>query len=196
MLRLLRFALASASVAALVGCAGTNFVRPDDDTFRLGKTTYTQIVERMGSPITTGEFISQASGKKLKVARYGFATYGAVRTRIQVYFFHDDVLVARNFTSNFPEDSSDWNESKVDDLVKGKTTRAEVIAMLGRPSGAYIWPAVAKTSGEAIGYHHSYITSQFTGLGNKRLRHSKHLVITFDDRDRVLDIEYRKKDDQ
>jgi hypothetical protein len=195
MIQLLRATISLFALSLLLGCAGRDFVRPADSAFTLGHTTYSQIIEKMGTPITTGEMISKPSGKKLTVARYGFATYGGAQRRIQVYFFYDDVLVARNFTSDFQEDSSDWNEFKVSNLIKGKTTRAEAIEMLGHPSGAYIWTAVAKTSGEAVGYHHSHITSKFTGFGTKRLLHSKHLIITFDEKDRILDNDYTKKDD-
>jgi len=191
-----RYAAVLVGPLVLVGCMSSNFVRPDDDTFKLGKATRSQVIEKMGQPQTTGELISKTTGKKLTVVRYSHATPQLWGVKLLVYYFHDGVLVARNFSSSFPQDRTDWNESKVDDLIKGKTTRSEVLDMLGPPSGAYIWPAVSKTSGEAIGYHYTSFTSKFTAFGNKLSRHRKDLLITFDEKDRILDIDYGKRDDE
>ena len=201
----LRYRAKFLAVLVLAGCAvaGTNFVRPDDNAYTLGKTTRAQLLAsfsaaRLGAEAETGETQSRASGKTLKYFTYGFATRapsdhpGGIAARTQTFYFYDDVLVARQFTSSFVTDSSDWDETKVKDLVKGVTTRAEVVEMLGRPSGAYIWPAVSRTHGEAIGYHHTYITTPLTGLIHVRVRHSKHLIVTFDGADRVEDVEFRQ----
>jgi hypothetical protein len=195
MLSALRHSVPFLAALSLASCVGSNFVRPDDSTFKLGTTTYAEVIARMGSPTKTSEFIVPTTGKRVKEVRYGYATFEAVRMRIQLYYFYNDVLVGREFTSNFPEDSSDWNERKVDNLVRGKTTRAEVIRMLGRPSGARIWPATANTSGEAITYYHVYYTRKHTWGGRKQLRHTKDLVITFDTNDQILVFNYAKQDD-
>lgn len=194
MLPAVRLSVVLLAVLTLVGCHGSNFVRPADDEFKLGKATHSQVAEKMGAPQTTSESLFPGTGKRLTEEQYIYATYGAGRVRRQLYFFYHDVLVGRQFTSNFPEDSSDWNEFKVDDLVKGKTTRSEVIEMLGHPSGAYIWPAVPKTSGEAIGYHYFYATREYSVFAKRLVRHSKDLIIIFDEQDRILAIDYRKKD--
>lgn len=35
-------------VSLLAGCAGKDFVRPSSETFKLGQTSYTQVVQQMG----------------------------------------------------------------------------------------------------------------------------------------------------
>jgi len=201
MLPALRLSILLAVGLSVVGC-GSNFVRPDDNAFALGQATYSQVLENMGPPRSTSERLWHPTGKRLKVASYVYTINGLqdrpgiVPVRSQEYWFYEDVLVARIFTSSFAEDSTDWNESNVDDLVKGKTSRAEVIDMLGRPSGAFIWPASPEAHGEALGYSHFYMTTRVTALGSKWLRHSKTLVITFDEKDRILDFRYRKDDEE
>ena len=37
-------------VAVLSGCAGTDFVRPNTDAFKLGQTSYAEVIGRMGAP--------------------------------------------------------------------------------------------------------------------------------------------------
>ena len=184
---------------AIVGCTtGSNFVRPSDGAFVLGRTTHEQIVKALGKPASTGEALR--NGKKIDVIRYAYSSVeegtgpDVVPTRVQVYFFYDNVLIARSFSSTFEEDSSSFDESKAKRFTKGTTTRAEVINALGRPSGEYIWPYVRKDSGVVIGYHHNV-----TSIVNYKVeRYYKQLVIYFDDADRVRDIKFsyvRKTDD-
>jgi len=49
--------------------------------------------------------------------------------------FWNDRLVGYNFLSSFNEDPSDFNATKIADIEKGKTTRAEIIQRLGPPTG-------------------------------------------------------------
>lgn len=205
MLRIVQAAVALLVMQALLGCAGSIFERPSDHTFALGSTTYAQVIARMGTSATIFELTSPR-GCLTKDVRYRYSSrFGrtkeqdSVPSRIQIYVFCDDVLVARDFTSSFEEDSTDFDESKIKGLVKGKTTRAQVIEIFGRPTGAYIWPYVPKVSGElieAIGYHYSYIVKHDSPTGPRTYLHNKHLIVSFDRNDRVVDITYQKRDDE
>jgi len=64
-------------------------------------------------------------------------------------------------------------------IVKGRTTRAEVIRLLGTPSASYIPPMVKETSGKAIGYTYA-VTRDRMFFGPSSFR--KLLRITFDGR--------------
>ena len=104
-----------------------------------------------------------------------------------MYYFHNDVVVGQEFLSSFKVDNSNFDETKISTITKGKTTRLEVVQFLGRPSASFIAPMVKETSGEAIGY--GYQTTRGSAFSGFKF-FNKTLRITFDDKDRVLDIEY------
>jgi hypothetical protein len=181
-----------AFIALLTGCAGKDFTRPGADTFRLGQTRFAEVIQTMGEPRKTGDVLKNE--KTIKSITYVYAATGGepleagvIPARAQSYFFHDDILVGQEFVSSFKSDNSNFDEGKIAAIQKGKTTRAEVIQLLGRPSSAYIAPVVKETAGEAIGY--TYQTTRggaFTGFKF----YLKLAKITFDDKDRVLEVEY------
>lgn len=181
-----------AMIALLSACAGKDFTRPGADTFRLGQTRFADVTQAMGEPRKTGEVLKNE--KTIKTITYVYAATGGepleegvIPARVQSYYFHDETLVGQEFISSFKSDNSNFDDSKLSTIQKGKTTRAEVIQLLGRPSSAYIAPMVKETSGEAIGY--TYQTTRggaFTGF-KFFLKVAK---ITFDNKDRVLEVEY------
>ena len=59
-----------------------------------------------------------------------------------VFTTHNELLVAQEFVSSFQADATEYDESKVGAIVKGRTTRAEVLALLGRPNGEAIYPVI------------------------------------------------------
>lgn len=192
MVRPLKYGFVIAVLLALTGCAGKNFVRPIDDSMRLGKTTYSDVIQQMGEPRRTGDVLK--NDKSVKTATYAYATTGGepleagvIPARAQSYYFHNEILVGREFISSFKSDNSNFDETKVDSVIKGKTTRAEVIQLLGRPSAAFIQPMVKETFGEALGYTYQK-TSGGAFSGFKFF--TKALKITFDDKDVVLDVDY------
>ncbi|MCX5718161.1 MAG: hypothetical protein NTW44_07675 [Nitrospirae bacterium] len=179
-------------ILLLAGCAGRDFVRPSSDAFKLGQTTYSQVVQQMGEPRKVGDVVK--NGKNLKSITYVYAATGGepleegvIPARALVYYFHNDVLVGQAFLSSFKSDNSNFDDIKIDKIIKGKTTRSEVFQLLGKPSSSFIFPMVKETSGEAIGY--SYQTTRggvYSGFKFFR----KGLSISFDDRNIVSDIDY------
>ena len=177
-------------LAVLAGCAGRDFVRPSPEAFRLGHTTYAQVVERMGEPRAGSEMVQ--NGQKVRSVTYRYTTTtdtswetGVVPVRTLVCYFHQDRLVGYEFVSSFKADSTDFDETKRGALSKGHSTRAEVLQFLGQPSAYYIPPMVTATAGEAIGY--AYAGREASG---RYRSFSKTLRITFDAQDRVADIAY------
>ena len=179
-----------ALLAVLAGCAGRDFVRPSPEAFRLGHTTYAQVVDRMGEPRAVSDMVQ--NGQKVRSMTYRYTTTtdtswetGVVPVRTLVCYVHQERLVGYEFVSSFKVDSTDFDETKLAAIRKGHSTRAEVLQLLGQPSAYYIPPMVTATAGEAIGY--GYAGREASG---RYRAFSKTVRITFDAQDRVADIAY------
>jgi hypothetical protein len=177
----------------LAGCAGKDFVRPAPDAFRLGETRYEQVVAQLGEPRKTGDALT--NGKSVKSITYVYASAGSepaqegvIPARGLTYYFYGDRLVGHEFISSFRSDSSNFDETKVEGLRKGETTRAAVIQALGPPSASFVPPMVKSTSGEAIGYTY---TAAHGGLFSGLKFQTKSLRVSFDEGGVVSDIDYQ-----
>lgn len=62
-----------------------------------------------------------------------------IKKQCWFYFVHDK-LMAYSFVTGFPKEQQDFASTRVTSIVKGKTTRAEVIALMGEPSGVFRYP--------------------------------------------------------
>ena len=178
-------------LVALSGCAGTNFVRPDTDVFKNGQTSYTQVVQRMGKPRREGSALKNE--KELKSISYAYAETGGkplkegvIPARAMSFYFYNDTLVGYEFVSSWAEDSSDFDAKKISAIVKGKTTKAEVMQLLGKPSGFYVYPMMKSESGEAAAY--VYSDAKGTVFNMKFFR--KALVVSFDGNGVTTDVDY------
>lgn len=182
----------ASAVITLTGCAGRDFVRPDSTELKVGQSTYTQVLVRMGEPRNSGEALK--NGEKIKTVTYAYASTGGeplesgvIPARAMAYFFHQDRLVGQEFLSSFKSDNTNFDDSKISEIVKGKTTRIEVIQIFGKPSSTFVKPMVKESFGEAIGYTYQ-ATSRVPFSGIKSFR--KTLRISFDSADLVLDVDY------
>jgi outer membrane protein assembly factor BamE (lipoprotein component of BamABCDE complex) len=190
-----KFARAGLLIALLYllsGCAGKDFVRPSADAFKLGQTTYSQVVRQLGEPGKAGDVLK--NGKQVKSITYSFASAGGealeegvIPARALAYFFYNDSLVGQEFISSFKSDNSNFDEKKIDVIKKGQTTRSDAIQLMGRPSASYVLPMVKETAGEAIGY--TYLTTRGGAFSGFKI-FSKILRISFDDKNLVSDIDY------
>jgi hypothetical protein len=141
----------------LAACAGRNFVKPDPDSLKNGQTTYAEIIDRFGPPLR--ESTTQKNEKTIKTISYAYASFGmkahtATTTAVRAVGFHfyNEVLVGYEFLSAVEEDNSDFDETLVPQITRGKTTRAEVIRLMGRPVGRQIAPLVKDDAREALLY--------------------------------------------
>lgn len=182
---------ALATIIVLSGCAGTNFKRPEPDALRIGKSTQTDVIRVMGAPIQTGEGLK--NNQKIKTARYAYAEGagtgrypGVVPARAMVFSTFNDLLVGQEFISSFPQDATEFDESKVANIIKGKTTRIEVISALGKPNGEVIYPLIKNQSETGIVYSYSHAK----GNAFNMKFYSKALVVSFGANDIVSDVEY------
>jgi outer membrane protein assembly factor BamE (lipoprotein component of BamABCDE complex) len=183
---------AALAALALAGCANTEFVRMERENLVLGKTTYADVVAKMGAPKRESAVLK--NGAKLHSATYLYAPpvgkpvrANLVPARAQSLYFHDGRLVAHEFVSSWAEDSTDFDTSRLGEIVRGKTTREEVYRLLGEPSGFAVYPMIRALKGEAAIYLFAYETN--TGVMNLK-SHRKALVVTFDEHGVVTEVDY------
>ena len=146
---------------------------------------------QMGEPQRTG--VVEKNGKEIKTISFAYASVGGepsesgvTPARVQAYFFHENILVGKEFISSYKSDSSNFDEAKTTVIKKGETTRSEVTKILGQPTAAYIPPMVDTSSGEAIGYAYTTVRGgPFTGFKT----FTKILRISFDENGIVNDVE-------
>jgi outer membrane protein assembly factor BamE (lipoprotein component of BamABCDE complex) len=186
-----RLLLAIALAAILSGCAGTNFKRPEPQALEVGKSTSADVTRVMGSPLQTGELLK--NNEKIRTARYAYAEGagtgrypGVVPARAMVFSTFNDLLVGQEFVSSFPDDATEFDEAKVPAIVKGKSTRTEVITLLGRPSGDAIYPLIKNKAEKGIIYSYSHAKGSVFDMKF----YTKALIVSFDASDVVSDVEY------
>lgn len=186
-----RLFLICTAVALLGACAGTDFKRPVPNALTLGKSTAEDVTRVMGAPSQVGE--AQKNEQKIRNARYVYASTGGeslypgvVPARAMVFSTFNDVLVGQQFISSFKSDATEFDESKRNDIVKGKTTGAEVEALLGKPSGEVIYPVIKKTGEKAYVYGYTHVK----GTPFNMKIYTKTLLVSLDAAGVVSDVEY------
>jgi len=181
---------AAIAIVALAACAGKDFVRPDAGALMNGQTTYNQIVQQFGKPYAEGSVLK--NDKFVKTVSYAYASVGGkshrggTAGRAMGFYFVDDTLVGYEFVSSFAEDNTDFDEMKINQITEGKTTLGEVIQLLGKPSGYYIYPMIESNLEEAA----AYVYSETKGSAFNMKMFRKILVITYDSGRVVTKVEY------
>jgi hypothetical protein len=177
-------------IVVLAGCAGKDFVRPDSGALMNGQTTYNQIVQQFGKPYAEGSVLKNE--RFIKTVSYAYASVGGkshrggTAARAMGFYFVDNTLVGYEFVSSFAEDNTDFNEMKINQITEGKTTLDEVIQLLGKPSGYYVYPLIESESEEAA----AYVYSETKGSAFNMKMFRKMLVISFDSGRVVTKVEY------
>ena len=200
-LRLIRWVLLVVSLV-LVGCAarGIDFKKADTERFELGKTTKGTVLEVLGAPRTTTRV--NRDGRTLEVLNYAFvsnadfsATPRAVPGKMAAFSLHNDVVVSKLFVSSFQGDATNFDESVVSSIVKDRSTRSDVIKLLGEPAGEAIYPDTKSPDERTISYTYIYVRSRQV-LGGEMNRFQKSLVVTLGANDVVRDVTYREIGDK
>lgn len=190
--RRIRPGIASAlALAMLSGCAGTNFTRPDPSAFTPGVTTQQDVLKAMGKPYRTGT--ATKNDRTYQTASYAYAHVGSkalyegvTPARALGFYYLDGRLVGKEFSSSFRDDATEFDESKVAQIEKGRSTRDDVIRLFGPAGGEYIHPIVRNPNDRAL----VYLYSQTRG-GPFNLRfYQKLLVVSYNEAGIVTDSEY------
>jgi hypothetical protein len=170
-------------VLSLMACAvsGKDFVRPSGELLQLGKTTEKQVIAAMGDPKSTGQGQRRGKTGKHLMYSYGAASGGEVLYRAAYFYFVDEVLAGYQFTSSFPDESTDFDITKLGDIIEGQSTRENLEAILGPPSGEAMYPFSEDPEGRRI---------QYWFKGSKV---TKHAIIELDKNDVVqrFDVELK-----
>jgi outer membrane protein assembly factor BamE (lipoprotein component of BamABCDE complex) len=177
---------------ALSGCASApNFVKPEPEKLTLGKSTSDDVLKLVGSP--TAQSDTQLNNEKVHVVQYARHEspkfWGIViKHRDLTYTFFNDVLVGDEFNSTFDDEATEFDTDKVSQIVKGKSTRADVFALLGKPAGELLYPIIADKSGSGVVYEYS--AARFAGILTSTT--SYLAVITFDNKNTVTNVSLKK----
>ena len=183
---------ARARVIALVlagACLlGADFSRPDPATFRLGTTTEQEIRQRFGEPY--GQATARVGDKLVTTLQY---TYVEVRStalpaRAMTYTFHEGRLVGFDYSSSFVADATAFDEAVAKQIKRGESTRAEVLALAGKPTGQFIYPSPQATIPGRHACVYGYSRSERLPSGQTIETTNKVLAIAFDERDVVVEI--------
>ena len=180
-------------VLLLAACVGRDFTRPAPDSLRLGQTTWAEVAERYGEPFK--ESVYTLDGVDIVTEIYAYGSLAANHHQAKInsdgaahkleFKFHRNILVGYVYSSSRAEDHTDFDETKSAEIIKGVSTKADVIKLLGKPGGYYIYPMIASPSGDAAVY---YYTETRAGVAKQTQTLSKLLVITFAQNGVVSDV--------
>jgi hypothetical protein len=182
-------------VLGLTGCAGRNFVRPQDEKLALAETTYDQVIATYGDPRRMGTLTR--NGVQMKVINYSYAeatpfTTG-LRTRAMSFVFDSrDLLVSYDYVSSFDGDmfSPKIDEAKTKQIVQGQK-KSEVIAIMGIPSGEAIFPVVDQAEKSLIRYNYLETWRIPFGFVGPRINR-KLMLVTFDKDGIVSEVKFEE----
>jgi hypothetical protein len=127
-----------------MGIAGS-ITRPTSAEFILGVTTKKYCLDRFGE--TSAKDIiyldggTQDAGDVTSLAYFDRGGFFSTGHRSLAFQFNNDVLLKYRFLSSYKEDSTDFDETKAEKIERGKTTRREILDMLGEPSGMAAYPS-------------------------------------------------------
>ena len=144
--------------AFLSACSGREFVRVPNQELVLNQTTMSDIKARLGEP--QNSMRSLRKGKEIRTLNYVYSSalsttgilVGMPSVRVQSFKFTDGVLVGYEFTSNFLNDPTNFDQSVIDSFRQGVTTRQDVIGALGTPGGESAFPVIDEPGDREIIY--------------------------------------------
>jgi hypothetical protein len=166
---------------------GADFSRPDPASFTLGQTTEQEVRARFGKP--SGQVNARVGDKLVTTVRYAYAEARsvAVPVRIMAYAFHEGRLVGFDYMSSFAADQTVFDELAAKRIRRGISTRAEVLDLMGKPSGQFIYPS----SYAGLPGHHadvySHSRSEKLPSGVTLETTTKVLTVVFDEHDVVAE---------
>ena len=176
-----------ALVVAGLCLLGADFARPDPASFALGSTTEAEIRQRFGNPY--GQTTSRVGDRVVTTLQYTYAEprTGVIPARAMTYSFYEGRLVGFDYSSSFGADETAFDEKVVKRIKRGETTRTEVLAIAGPPTGQFIYPTPQATVPGRRAYVYDYSRSERLAPATLETA-NKVLTITFDDHDVVAEL--------
>lgn len=183
--------LVLAGVVLLVAACSTpkGLTRPDPGTLQLGQSSEEDIRARFGKP--QGVTTRLVRDRTVTNLSYSYAESVPdvikVPARVMVFSFVDGVLVGHQYLSSFSDDTTDFDEAHVGEITRGRTTAKQVVDLIGRPGGEFIYPLAKAEDGRAYVYNYS-LTGKDAASGKLTTR-SKTLIVNFDTAGVVSDVD-------
>ena len=173
----------------LSGCysIGHNFVRPPMEQFELRKTTQGQVLVAVGAP--AGVSSTERNGKRIERFQYSYYTASGYAAgigpvgRTASFYFSDGQLIGYLYTSSFPGESTDFTVENASRIEKGKSTKADIEALFGKPHGVVLYPMADGEGNSLLRYHFTGATGPMGASGLV----SKDLLVFVNDRGVVTD---------
>ena len=173
----------------LTACGGKNFIRPDSQSLIVGTTSYADVVMQLGEPIRKGTLTK--NDLIVQNISYSYAETVPFSTilssRAMVFYFHDGLLVGYDYASSFSgeKQAAAIDDEKVAQIKKGDK-KEKAIALLGTPSGEFIFPMTAPKGTSSVMY--SFIsTSRVPFIGGVKVT-KKVVTITVGPNGLITDI--------
>ena len=173
----------------LTACGGKNFIRPDSQSLIVGTTSYADVVKQLGEPIRKGTLTK--NDLIVQNISYSYAETVPFSTilssRAMVCYFHDGLLVGYDYASSFSgeKQAAAIDDEKVAQIKKGDK-KEKAIALLGTPSGEFIFPMTAPKGTSFVMY--SFIsTSRVPFIGGVKVT-KKVVTITVGPNGLITDI--------
>lgn len=166
---------------------GADFARPDPASFALGSTTEAEIRQRFGNPY--GQTTSRVGDRVVTTLQYTYAEprTGVIPARAMTYSFYEGRLVGFDYSSSFAADETNFDDKVVKRIKRGETTRTEVLAIAGPPTGRFIYPTPQATGPGRRAYVYGYSRSERLAPATIETA-NKVLTIAFDDHDVVAEL--------
>jgi len=195
------------------GSSGKDFVRPEAASLVVGQTTIADVTSRLGPPTSRtvrhslnpspiqqapddhSSFHSASVTGNVETLsyRYSFTAIpgllvGPINTHTKQLTFWNDQLVYYDFESGFDSDSTSYDERRALSFVVGRTSRSDVIQVLGRPKGEGIYPRVSTAGTRMLIYgSFSQSTKGWVPASTEFLTQRKTARFLFDASDKLVD---------
>ena len=152
-------------VAALTACtatAGRDFERPASGSLIIGETTESEVLTRYGKPESTGTEVRD--DQTINTIMYSYSSNeeaivgGVTPARVLACQFVDGSLVGYEFVSSYPKDHTSFDPTKREAIQVGKSTKKDVIDVMGPPNGERSRPLIDPPAERALVY--SYVHTQ------------------------------------
>jgi hypothetical protein len=141
-----------------------------------------EIIRQLGQPFSRGQLLKH--GQLVSTLNY-FRLTGEWGDRVRyrkrcLFFFADSKYLGFSYFSGAPQDQVSFDERQVANIIKGKTSKSEVLSMFGSPNAVLLYPATPDATGSPdlaaregdflfdYGYH--VFTLDGTWFENKDLR--------------------------
>lgn len=154
-----------------------------------GETTYDQVVELYGKPKKpVSEETEEGTFLSFYFIESGSMRKGFIPMRQIGFYFKDNVLIGFDWFSSFKEDSTDYDDTKIDRIIKGETTWEQVIELMDCKYGIYAYPKAVNPGERALVYTYSHY-EVLVGFKTKTNVYTKVLMVVCGEDGIVKDVE-------